>query len=463
MTSAAAAIMGRYREKFVKEARTIARLDHPGIVRIHDVFEENGTAYYVMDFIEGDNLNDIVKREGPLSEDRALGYIRQIADALSYVHSRNIMHLDVKPANIIVRKTDDKAILIDFGASKQYDSEGTQTSTTPIGLSAGYAPIELLNVGGAKTFSPETDVYSLGATLYYLVSGKNPPGASERMEMVMEGEILDYPKCVSKAVIDAIECALQSRKKRPHTISLFVNSLPATKQIEPESEHPKLCAKCGEEVKPNAKFCPNCGTAVGNDDTKVKTLQNTTGFENGHEWVDLGLSVKWATCNIGATSPADDGYFFSWGETEPRIPPLNFGNKYIIEKRHSYRIYKYNDIDKKGILDYIDDAARTHWGGNWRIPTKEECEELAINVHMTWTHIGSRDAYKLTSRINGNSIFLPAPMEDTWPWGIWTSSIDRDLLDAVCCRFERRYKNEHIVPISLMGRGFALWVRPVTE
>ena len=120
--------MGRYKEKFVKEARTIACLDHPGVVRIHDVFEENGAAYFVMDFIEGENLNDIVKREGALSEERALGYIRQVADALSYVHGHNIMHLDVKPANIIVRKSDDKAILIDFGTSKQYDSEGSQTS-----------------------------------------------------------------------------------------------------------------------------------------------------------------------------------------------------------------------------------------------------------------------------------------------------------------------------------------------
>ena len=119
VTSAAAEIMGKYREKFVKEARTIARLDHPGIVRIHDVFEENGTAYYVMDFIEGENLNDLVKREGALSEERALGYIRQVADALSYVHGRNIMHLDVKPANIIVRKSDDLPYVRDDDSMKR--------------------------------------------------------------------------------------------------------------------------------------------------------------------------------------------------------------------------------------------------------------------------------------------------------------------------------------------------------
>ena len=225
VTTGAAAILGRYREKFVKEARTIARLDHPGIVRIHDVFEENATAYYVMDFIEGENLNDLVKREGALPEERALGYIRQVADALSYVHGHNIMHLDIKPANILVRKSDDKAILIDFGTAKQYDSEGTQTSTTPVGLSAGYAPIEMMKPGGVQTFSPETDVYSLGATLYYLVTGQNPPDASERMEMIMEGEKFQLPNSISNSTAEVIEQSMQARKKRIQTVNGFLDLL----------------------------------------------------------------------------------------------------------------------------------------------------------------------------------------------------------------------------------------------
>jgi len=232
ITSAAAAIMERYKEKFLKEARTIAKLDHPGIVRIHDVFEENGTAYYVMDFIEGENLNDKVKREGPLSEERALGYIRQVADALSFVHGHNIMHLDVKPANILIRKSDDKAILIDFGTAKQYDSEGSQTSTTPIGLSAGYAPIEMTKPGGVQTFSPETDVYSLGATLYYLVTGQNPPDASERMEMIMDGEKFKLPEAISATTANVIEQSMQARKKRIQTVSSFLDLLNTDQETE---------------------------------------------------------------------------------------------------------------------------------------------------------------------------------------------------------------------------------------
>jgi formylglycine-generating enzyme required for sulfatase activity/predicted Ser/Thr protein kinase len=244
ITSAAAEIMDRYKEKFLKEARTIARLDHPGIVRIHDVFEENGTAYYVMDFIEGENLNDLVKREGALPEEKALGYIRQIADALSFVHDHRIMHLDVKPANVLIRKADDKAILIDFGAAKQYDSSGTQTSTTPVGLSAGYAPIEMTKPGGVQTFSPETDVYSLGASLYYLVTGHNPPDASERIDMIMAQEMFSFPEAISAPTVTAIEQSMQTRKKRTQSVSEFLEILGANYVRERKAEEP-----FGESIK----------------------------------------------------------------------------------------------------------------------------------------------------------------------------------------------------------------------
>ena len=310
VTSAAAEIMGRYREKFVKEARTIAKLDHPGIVRIHDVFEENGTAYYVMDFIEGENLNDMVKREGALPEDHALGYIRQIADALSYVHGHNIMHLDVKPANVLVRKSDDKAILIDFGTAKQYDSEGTQTSTTPIGLSAGYAPIELMTVGGVKTFSPETDVYSLGATLYYLVTGKNPPEASVRMEMVMEGEKFQLPDNISNSTAEVIEQSMQARKKRILNVNGFLellNSDGEKKRLEAEGKATKEAeAKRQEALRLKREKAEKKRIAeeeargdaeakrkeqYENSETELKPKRRILKNRKWWEWVLIGIAV----------------------------------------------------------------------------------------------------------------------------------------------------------------------------
>ena len=266
VTTGAAEIMGKYREKFVKEARTIARLDHPGIVRIHDVFEENGTAYYVMDFIEGDNLNEIVKREGALSEERALGYIRQIGEALSYVHGHNIMHLDVKPANVLVRKSDGKAILIDFGTAKQYDSEGTQTSTTPVGLSVGYAPIEMTKPGGVQTFSPETDVYSLGATLYYLVTGQNPPDASERMEMIMDGDKFQLPESISSSTAEVIEQSMQARKKRIQTVDGFLDLL--------QSDGVDTCQKEAETAAEKARAEAEHQEALRKEQERASVAEN---------------------------------------------------------------------------------------------------------------------------------------------------------------------------------------------
>ena len=217
----------RFKDKFLKEARHIAQLKHPNIVNIIDVFEENGTAYYVMDFIEGGSLVEKVQREGSLPENVAKRYILQIADALNYIHQRYMNHLDVKPGNIMLSRNDN-AILIDFGLSKQYDSQtGHQTSTTPVGISHGYAPMEQYKEGGVSEFSPETDIYSLGATLYYLLTGERPPVSQEINE---DGLRLDQLKAknVSWPTISAIINAMKPRKKeRTHDINTFIAELNA--------------------------------------------------------------------------------------------------------------------------------------------------------------------------------------------------------------------------------------------
>ena len=214
-----AKMMNAYKAKFIKEAQTIAKLKHPNIIPIFDVFEENNTAYYAMEYIEGESLNAKVKREGALAEDRAVKYIRDVASALRHIHKRNIMHLDVKPANIMLSKEDDSAILIDFGLSKQYDNAGKQTSATPVGISHGYAPMEQYQEGGVSTFSPVTDIYSLGATLYYLVTGRVPAEAAT----IGENGIGELPRLLSANVRNAITNAMSYwRKERPQSIDIFL-------------------------------------------------------------------------------------------------------------------------------------------------------------------------------------------------------------------------------------------------
>ena len=214
--------MNRYKEKFVKEAQTIAALDHANIIPIYDVFEENNTAYYVMEYIDGESLSEVVKRRGALAESEAVEYVRQAASALEYLHERKIMHLDIKPGNIMLRRKDNRVVLIDFGLSKHYDEQsGEATSTTPVGVSHGYAPLEQYKQGGVNTFSPETDIYSLGATLYYMVAGKVPPEAA-----TLISEPLDFPQHVSATLRSAITAAMAlSPKQRPASVGKFLAML----------------------------------------------------------------------------------------------------------------------------------------------------------------------------------------------------------------------------------------------
>ena len=230
-------LVERYRNKFLKEARNIAKLEHPNIVSIIDVFEENSTAYYVMKYAQNGSLDDKVKREGHLSEAEATRYILKVAKALRFVHQHKMTHLDVKPANILL-SDNDEPWLIDFGLSKQYDTKtGEQTSSTPLGYSPGYAPIEQYMAGGAGTFSPESDIYSLGATFYKLLTGNTPPDASTVVNNGIPVQEL-HAKNVSQRAISVIFQAMEPlRKDRLHDMDSFINLLEKEPEQEP-SEQP---------------------------------------------------------------------------------------------------------------------------------------------------------------------------------------------------------------------------------
>ena len=166
-------------EKFKKEARRLRRLNNPHIVRVHDLFEENGTAYYVMDYINGENLKDRLKRTGkPMREAEVESVLRQALDALREVHSQGIWHLDLKPANVMIDR-EGTVKLIDFGASKQINNKtGGALSTSAVTFTNGYAPIEQMEKSYEK-FGPWTDFYALGATLYNLLANQRPPMPSD--------------------------------------------------------------------------------------------------------------------------------------------------------------------------------------------------------------------------------------------------------------------------------------------
>ena len=209
-------LYGKLKKKFLEEARSLYKMKHPGIVRVIDVFEENGTAYYAMEYIDGESLGDLVKRKGKLPEAEVVGYIRQVAEALKYVHSLNRLHLDIKPGNIMLNK-DGKAVLIDFGASKHYDDETGENTSTLLGINTkGYAPVEQVNQS-FRSFSPATDIYALGATLYKLLTGITPPPST--LLHSEEATLDPLPSYVSTSTRHAVEAAMQLlRKNRPQSV-----------------------------------------------------------------------------------------------------------------------------------------------------------------------------------------------------------------------------------------------------
>ena len=238
-TTTASEIVAKCREKFIKEAQMIASFDRaPHIVRIYDIFEENGTAYYVMEYVEGGSLTSLVEKSGPLPVSRAINLIRQTGQALSYLHSRQTMHLDVKPANLLLRREDDgsdNVVLIDFGISKHYDAQGHATTTSFVTYSRGFASLEQYREGGVQEFSPTSDIYSLGATLYFLLTGQTPPDA-----MLLVEDPLERPSTINPDLWQIISRAMStSRRKRYQTVDEMMQALNSLKLLEkaiPEKE-----------------------------------------------------------------------------------------------------------------------------------------------------------------------------------------------------------------------------------
>ena len=164
----------------------------------------------------------------------------------------------------------------------------------------------------------------------------------------------------------------------------------------------------------------------------------TKGKEKGHEWVDLGLSVKWATCNLGASKPSAKVKYYGWGETKPISSHQN--NKWELQRGYFYSKYctnsQYGYVDNRIRLELEDDAARKQWGGRWRMPTIKEFQELSNRCDWGWTKLNGQWGYQITGR-NGNSIFLPAAGEygriDTDDFGMyWSSSLDGGLPVRAC-------------------------------
>lgn len=218
------------KRKFVKEAQRIRRLRNPHIVRVHDLFEANGTAYYVMDYIYGESVAARLKRTGKtFSEEETRNILTQVLNALTEVHETGIYHLDIKPDNILLDRKGN-AYLIDFGASKVQSQSGDGVShTSSFAATPEYAPLELTD-GNIQNIGAWTDIYSIGATAYRMLTGVVPPRSSE---VVIRGsEAFRFTAVVSQTMQKFISaCMAGDYRKRPQTSAETIELLSVKSQV----------------------------------------------------------------------------------------------------------------------------------------------------------------------------------------------------------------------------------------
>lgn len=407
-STGSAELVEKFRQKFIKEAKNISKLNLPHIIKVLDVFEENGTAYYVMEYIDGGSLSDLIEKKGSLSEEETLRYTRQIASALQYIHAHNMNHLDVKPGNVLLRQNGE-VVLIDFGMSKNYDLAGEQTTSSPIGVSVGYAPIEQSRVGGLGMFSPATDIYSLGATMFKMLTGQTPPEATT----VFDEGLPEMPAYISENTKQVVEKAMQpKRKDRFQTVEAFLEALGESASVTSAEEMDKVSVSEETQYMPpveevqqkasdvdkttidpmvgdldalNPKFLKKDdkeATAYISDNMVINSSIDSSDI------VDLGLSVKWCGRNLGALSPEDNAAYFSWADNM-----TEFGLSVIPAE--------------SDIAGSSKDIAFCMSGGKLKVPTRKQFKELIDRCRWSWCTYNGVIGCKVTGP-SGRSIFLPS-------------------------------------------------------
>ena len=445
-----------YCQKFKKEAINLSRLDHPNIVRVTDSFSENGTFYYVMDFIEGQNLNDYIKSHY-IDEAEAVSIIRSVADALIYMHEeKHMLHLDLKPGNVM-RRNDGHIFLIDFGLSKHYSTDGHPETSTTIGLgTAGYAPIEQGNKAKNGEFRPTIDVYALGATFYKLLTRETPPPASD---LVSDDELLENKlreKGVSDNLIKVVtEAMCPNVRKRTQSVREFRDALTDCSVQTPESIPTKSAEKETIVVKKVAQTTDGEETVVADKGTKNSSLPtNKKAVEETYDEDDdeEDTSRKEIKYFIACLVPLVILYFVFWGfrgcgdnkkQTSEQCAdsientfeyPQNASGKAVDLGLPSGTLWADRNLDAldetdegmlfiwgdpTGMNDTVKvpdnvynisgteyDIVKEKWGDDWCMPNLEQFNELHDQCSIKKIEKDNIKGYLVTGP-NGNTLFFP--------------------------------------------------------
>ena len=204
-------------ERFLKEARTLAGFSHPNIVRVLRYFKQNETGYMVMEYEHGESLKAWLQKHALPSEEQLFALLMPLLEGIEKVHATGFLHRDIKPDNIFIRESGGDPVLIDFGSARQAMGSATHTMTALV--TPGYAPFEQYSAGADQ--GPWTDIYALGAVMFYIITGRNPPDAITRMKNDrLEADLAMHASRCSSTVIEAVRTAMElDEKKRPQSVA----------------------------------------------------------------------------------------------------------------------------------------------------------------------------------------------------------------------------------------------------
>ena len=486
--------------EFREEFRNVSTLIHTNILRPEHYDVYGSRPFLVMPLCRG----SVEGQAGGMSEPELWHFIRDVSSGLAYLHGHEILHRDIKPDNILIN-SDGDYVISDFGISTRMRSTMRRSSMrqnkdADISGTIAYMAPEMFTKSPSAVKA--TDIWALGATLYELMTGELLFFGQGGLVQLKGAELPELPDRYSQDLRDTVaSCLSIDTWVRPTASELSeyaVFKLKGEEVCMPWSDRNNVNSKNKHTWTDFKKTERKVVPASGDTESRPKRLRprllrnkwvwltlflllaiggTFAGYRisidkhraaemalrekayqdgrihNGYEWVDLGLSVLWATCNVGASSPSDYGNYYAWGETDTKL----------IYKNSRSRTYNVDMPDISGDPKY--DAVTANWGGGWRMPTVEEFSELVGRCDWEWTSQGGRNGYKVTGP-NGNSIFLPAAGRrggmSLYYAGdngyYWSSTSDGGAEGAYCLYFGSGY---HSVDWGNRSRGQS--VRPVSD